>query len=58
MTKTIITESTKEFIEEKLDEELDEMTKEELLEKVNASKLGVATVTKDGDIKIRRSLNG
>lgn len=56
--KTLITESTKEYIEENLKEDLDELTEEEILEKVNTSKLGVAELTENGEVKVRRSLNG
>jgi uncharacterized membrane protein len=57
-SKVMITESTKKILEEELDSKIDELSEEELLEKANASKKVVTSVTESGEVKIRQSLNG
>lgn len=56
--KVLITESTKEVVEEALGEKLEEVAAEEIVEKVNKSKKAVARRKKNGDIKVKRSING
>lgn len=56
--KILISESTKKVLEEEFDESCDELTDEELMQKVNESKKVTATVSADGEIKVRQALNG
>lgn len=56
--KVVITESTKDTVEEELGEKIEDIAPEEIVEAVNKSKKGRARRKKNGDIEIKRSLNG
>ena len=56
--KVLITESTKSMVEEVVGEKLDEMTEEEVVIKINKTKRAVAKVKENGEIQVKRSING